>query len=152
VSAYLDSSVIVKLYVLEEHSSAVSKYVRALNHPLPFTHLHYLETRNGLRLKVFRKEADAKSAAASMGLLDDDLKSGVLVRPELHWIDVFRRADELSEAFSKKFGSRSLDLLHIASALLLAAEEFVTFDDRQNATARMAGLKVVGTSDLIEAS
>ena len=150
MNAYLDSSAIVKLYVTEEHSAAVSAYVRALDHPLPVSHLHYLETRNGLRLKVFRKEAGRESAAAAMKLLDEDLRSGVLVRPQLDWVDVFRRAEELSQSHSEKLGSRALDLLHVSSALLLAAEAFVTFDDRQRTTAEAAGLNVVSTTAFLE--
>ena len=143
MKSYWDSSALVKLYVTEVYSSEVSQYAQTLLHPLQLSHLHDLELKNGLRLKVFRKEASAESVAASLKLLDNDLSSGVLIRPELNWFDVFRRAEGLSEAHSRRLGCRSLDVLHVSSALILKAEDFVTFDDRQAAIAKQAGLKIV---------
>lgn len=67
----------------------------------------------------------------------------ILKRPELNWTDVFRKADELSKRFSSRFGSRSLDLLHVASSLLIPSRRFLTFDDRQAVIAKKAGLHIV---------
>lgn len=39
-------------------------------------------------------------------------------------------------------GCRTLDLLHVVSAQLLGCTEFVTTDQRQAASARLAGLAV----------
>jgi predicted nucleic acid-binding protein len=38
---------------------------------------------------------------------------------------------------------RSLDLLHVATALEIGAMEFLSFDDRQRRTARAEGLNVL---------
>jgi predicted nucleic acid-binding protein len=51
-------------------------------------------------------------------------------------------AERLSAAHSEKLGTRSLDILHVASALVLGSVSFLTFDRRQAALARVAGLKV----------
>jgi predicted nucleic acid-binding protein len=40
-----------------------------------------------------------------------------------------------------RLGNRTLDTLHVASALELKAERFWTFDDRQAKLARAAGLR-----------
>ena len=133
----------VKLYVPEAHSTKVSTYAKSLSHPIFCSHLHDLEIRNGLRLKIFRGEVTAKSVAASLQLLDEDLRAGILVRPELNWLDVFRRAETISKEHSSKLGVRSLDLLHIASALILQADAFLTFDDRQLVAAKRAGLQIM---------
>lgn len=139
--SYLDSSALIKLYVLEAGSDQVSAYTRALPHPVPFTHLHELEMKNGLQLKRFRREAAASAVAASAQAIDEDFAAGVLSRPELNWFDVFRRAQELVSLHSPRNGCRSLDLLHVATALLLEATSFLTFDDRQARLARASGLK-----------
>ena len=97
MKTYLDSSAIVKLYVIEAHSAKVSTHTRSLQHPIVCSHLHDLEIRNGLRLKAFRGESDIDTVEASLRLMDEDLASGVLVRPDLNWIDVFRRAEKLSK-------------------------------------------------------
>ena len=143
MKTYLDSSAIVKLYAPEVHSAKVTAHVQSLLHPIFCSHLHDLEIRNGLRLKIFRGEVAAKSVAAALQLMDEDLRMGVLVRPELNWVDVFRRAETVSKEHSFAMGVRSLDLLHIASALILNADDFLTFDDRQLASARKAGLRIV---------
>ena len=143
MTAYLDSSALIKLYVKEEKSETVAKYVRALAAPLPFSQLHDLELKNALRLKLFRKEATRKRVEASIRLVDQDLTDGVLQRPALSWIDVFGRAQELSGEYSSQIGCRSLDLLHVASATLLDLTDFMTFDDRQGILAFKVGLQPV---------
>ena len=39
-------------------------------------------------------------------------------------------------------GCRTLDIIHVAAALVIGAREFVTFDGRQGAMAKQAGLAV----------
>jgi predicted nucleic acid-binding protein len=140
---YLDSSAIVRLYIPEAETPSVVAYVRTLNEPLPFSHLHEIEVKNALRLKVFRKEAPSRPVLKSIRIIDNDVASRLLQRPELNWIDVFRRAEELSKRFTSRSGSRSLDLLHVASSLLIPCRDFLTFDDRQAVAAQKAGLRIV---------
>lgn len=143
MSVYLDSSALVKLYVPEANTAAVAKFVSSLMEPLPFSHLHEIEVKNALRLKVFRKEAPTGLITRSIRNIDKDVASQILKRPLLDWNDIFRKAQELSKRFSTRSGSRSLDLLHVASCLLIPSQEFLTFDDRQSAVARKAGLRLV---------
>ena len=140
MSSYLDSSALIKLYVSEAGSDRVSGYARRLQHPIPYSHLHELEMKNALQLKLFRREAKATAVDASVRAIDEDFAAGVLSRPELNWFDVFRRASTISVEHSSKIGCRSLDVLHVASALVLGATEFLTFDDRQARLARVTGL------------
>ncbi len=53
------------------------------------------------------------------------------------------RAAELSERYTPKLGTRSLDVLHVACALELGLGRFLTFDVRQQQLAMAAGLKTV---------
>jgi len=48
-------------------------------------------------------------------------------------------AERLSALHSETLGTRSLDVLHVASALVLGRNEFLTFDNRQGALARAGG-------------
>ena len=57
----------------------------------------------------------------------------------LTWSDP--REDSLSALHSETLGTRSLDILHVAAALTLGLAH-LTFDTRQAALARIAGLKV----------
>jgi predicted nucleic acid-binding protein len=143
LKVYLDSSAIVKLYAPEPDTPAVAEYVRGLKDPLPFSHLHEIEVKNALRLKAFRGEADSRKVLRAIRTIEKDVASQVLKRPELNWPDVFRRADDLSRTFSARWGSRSLDLLHVAACCLLDCRNFLTFDDRQMVLARKAKLRIV---------
>lgn len=51
-------------------------------------------------------------------------------------------AERLSALHSETLGTRSLDILHVAAALVLGLPEFLTFDQRQLALARAAGMRV----------
>jgi predicted nucleic acid-binding protein len=53
-----------------------------------------------------------------------------------------RRAATKSIQRTAKSGHRTLDVLHVATAVHLGAKEFLSFDIRQKKLARHAGLKV----------
>jgi predicted nucleic acid-binding protein len=109
--------------------------------PLPMTWLHQLEFRNALRLRVFRKEITQQQRNASLNSLLADLAAGVLAHVELPLADVTTEAERLSAEHSETLGTRSLDVLHVASALVLGLSDFLSFDHRQHALAAAAGLK-----------
>jgi hypothetical protein len=48
----------------------------------------------------------------------------------------------LSKKHSAGIGSRSFDILHVASALSINADRLLTLDDRQAGLAALAGLKI----------
>jgi predicted nucleic acid-binding protein len=116
--------------------------MRQQTQSLPFTWLHQLELRNALRLRVFRREITAAQREASLNMMLADLSTGVLAAASPGLSDVMTEAERLSAVCSEKLGTRSLDILHVASALVLAATSFLTFDRRQAALARVSGLKV----------
>ncbi len=76
----------------------------------------------------------------ALRLLDGDLTARRLARMTLDFSRVFERASELSARHASKLLCRSLDVLHVASALELRIERFVSADDRQIALARKCGL------------
>jgi hypothetical protein len=53
---------------------------------------------------------------------------------------MYDEARRLSATWSATLGTRSLDILQVASALVLKAETFLTFDARQKKLAKAAGL------------
>jgi len=53
------------------------------------------------------------------------------------------RATGLSKAHTERLGARAIDLLHVAGALTLESELFLTTDARQAQLAKAEGLKVV---------
>lgn len=54
---------------------------------------------------------------------------------------MFADATDLARKHGARLGVRTLDTLHIVSALELEAERFLIFDDRQKKLAKTVGLK-----------
>ena len=140
---YLDTSSLIPLYYPEEKTGPLISHLRRRRLPLALTSLHEAEFSNGLQLKLFRNEVTAAAVAATLDAFRADAETGVLRRTQPLWPAVFADTLRLSAAHSRNFGTRTLDLLHIAAALHLQAAEFVTGDDRQSKAAAKEGLKVV---------
>jgi predicted nucleic acid-binding protein len=51
--------------------------------------------------------------------------------------------ENLGRRYGPKLGVRTLDSLHVATALELKAERFWTFDDRQQKLAKIVGLQIL---------
>jgi hypothetical protein len=101
-----------------------------------------LEFRNALRLRVFRGEITPPQRDASLNALLADVAAGVLTGAAPPLAEVLTEAERLSALHTETTGTRSLDVLHVSSALVLGLAEFLTFDQRQLALAKAAGLKV----------
>ena len=111
--------------------------------PLPFTPWHRLEVRNAIRLAVFHKLMDAVQGKSQIKQIDLDLRDeSLLVHTPVDWVAVMRAAEKLGAVNTENIGCRSGDLLHVAAAVELNVELFLTFDERQKKMARAAGLAV----------
>ena len=111
--------------------------------PLPFTPWHRLEVRNAIRLAVFHALIDPPQSKAQLKQMDVDLQDEtLLVHTAVDWVAVLREAEKLSAARAEEFGCRSADLFHVAAAVKLGTDRFLTFDERQRKAAKAAGLSV----------
>ena len=142
MSNYVDTGFLCSLYAPDAHTRRAVTYMRRQTLALPFTWLHQLELRNALRLRVFRREITVVQREASLNMVLADLAAGVLAAVAPALTDIAAEAERLSALYSAKLGTRSLDILHVASALVLGSTSFVTFDRRQAALARASGFKV----------
>ena len=138
---YLDTGCFVKLYYPEPDSAKVIALIQG--QPVCHTPLHGLEFVNALQLKVFFKSATQSQVTAARGLVEADLKAGVLVSAGGDWKDIFQEAVKVAEQHTGAFGCRSLDVLHCAAAKVLAASEFISTDARQTRLAAAMGLNLV---------
>jgi hypothetical protein len=142
MDAYFDSAIIVKLYVKEATSPDAIRLVGAYVAPYLLTHWQALEARNAIRLKAFRREITAEEMNKSIAAFEHDVLTGRWQRPVYSSTHIEKKADELSGNYSVQFGCRTLDIIHVAAALVIGATEFVTFDARQGAMAKQVGLAV----------
>ena len=142
MDAYFDSAIIVKLYVREATSPDAIRLVGAYAAPYVLTQWQALEVKNALRLKAFRSEVTVAEMNQSIAAFEQDIATGRWQRPAYTAATIEQKADELSAGHSAILGCRTLDIIHVAAAVVLGAKEFVTFDTRQGALAKQAGLAV----------
>lgn len=141
MKAYADTGFLCSLYAPDAHTGLAVKRIKRQTLPLPFTWLHQLEFRNALRLRIFRKEITPAQRDSSLNAMLADLAAGVLVHAPISVTDLTIEAERLSVLHSENLGTRSLDILHVAAALVLGLPVFLTFDRRQHALALAAGLR-----------
>jgi len=139
---YADTGLLCSLYAPDAHTAAAITRMKRAGEPLPLVWIHQLELRSALRLRVFRKEITPTQRDAALNAFLADVAGGIYGFTDLVVADVMLEAERLSASYSEKLGVRSLDILHVACALVVGAGEFWTFDTRQGALARAAGLKV----------
>jgi predicted nucleic acid-binding protein len=139
---YPDTSFLLPLYMPEQTSAQVHRYVSQLSEPLIYTPFHRLETRTAIRTRSFREGVSPAAVRAIFQKIDSSLEEDILRHAPLDWNSALREAENVAEAHVMQMGASSADLLHVACALVLNAEEFLTFDQRQAILAKRAGLKV----------
>lgn len=110
---------------------------------LVVTHHGRVEVINGVCLAAHRREIAGEALADALASFDEDFLDGLYRPGDLLWRAALNRAAELSRVHSPKLGTRSLDVLHVASALELQMRSFVTYDKRQKDLARAVGLKTL---------
>lgn len=148
MTAYPDTSFLYGFYLTQSNSPAAAAQAATMKEPLHVTELLRYEFRQSLRFQVWRRSANPRAgvaradADAALNQLEADLASGVVVVAPCNLVEVLRRADDLSKRHTITEGHRSLDILHVATALALKAEQFLTFDSNQRKLALAAGMKV----------
>lgn len=149
---YPDSSFLVKLLDQESGTPEAIGLYRSLGRPsMFFLPLHRLEVTNAIRHRAFHQERTEPSKErpririeeqASQDLLLAFVAKKVLIEVAADSELALERACKLSERHTRKLGSRSFDLMHVALALELQAEMFLTSDKTQGAVAHAEGLAV----------
>lgn len=139
---YFDTGVLVKLYYREPNSADAMALVNNFETPLPLGVWQELEVRTALRSRAFRGELSQAKLQAILQQFDADISGGVFQRTPIDPIAVFDEAERLSARFAATIGCRTLDILHVAAAIVLGAAEFISMDQRQRALAAAAGLRV----------
>lgn len=142
MKAYADTGFVVSLYKAETTSAAAAASMGKLQAPVWLSPLGELELHNAFQLAVFRGEIDTSSALRKKQLFAEDLAKGIFVIQPVPAAALYQKAIELAERHSATLGTRSLDLMHVAAALILKADLFLSFDERQRKAAEMEGMVV----------
>jgi len=139
--AYADTGFLISLYGHDAYSGAA----RLLAQSQPSfisTPLVEAEFVNALELRVFRKEW-TRSQAQSVHNHFMQHQAAAIIRSEPFPLEAWVDAVTLSRRYSSKLGARTLDILHVAAALILKPDVFFTFDKRQGQLAKAEGLRVL---------
>ena len=125
---HLDTSAVAKLVIEEAESAALAEK------------LDELASTGATLLTSALAETELRRLARRVGGLEQSAVTDVLARLTVVDLDraTYRQAGVLPGA-----ALRSLDALHIASALQVAADLFATFDRRQEQAALDAGLTLL---------
>lgn len=138
MSAYADTSFLVSLYILDSNSARAAAHMKQAKLPVLLTSLGELELTNALALRLFRKEIVRSRINAAHALLRKDIEAGVLTPKPLS-VAMFEKAKQIARKRTPQLGTRTLDILHVASALVLQADVFYTYDANQGKLARLEG-------------
>ncbi len=149
---YADSSFILRLVTSEADSPATIAEYRRLGSPkLFFVPLQALEVRNAILQKGFHQRRSVSSDErreirrerdAALGKLARLIDRRALIEVSINADAAVANAIRMSSAHTERIGARAIDLLHVATALTLQTELFLTTDARQAQLAKAEGLKV----------
>jgi hypothetical protein len=115
---------------------------KAATAPIMITPLNEVEFANALELRCFRKEMASNQASRVWNGFEADLAAGAYSTIPMP-AEVFPAAVRLVRRHSAKLGSKSLDVLHVVSALSAGAGAFYSFDTVQNRLAALEGLQIL---------
>ncbi len=146
MNAYPDTSFLCALYVPQSTSIAAIAHYRHMTEPLYVSALLLGEFRQSVRFQIYRHSRDStqgyarKTGLDALAKLQANLAAGALVVTPTEWSDVFALAEQISSQHTLDGGHRYLDILHVATALHLGTNEFLSFDANQRKLAAAAGL------------
>ena len=141
--AYWDTSALVKLYIQEPDSAVFAARIRPL-----FTVVSSLLARLEFRATMRRNESlgslTRPEAIRAISKLDVDLAAGrlTLISVEPSVVNEFERVVDQCYGMSPPIPLRTLDAIHLASALTAGETELVTTDLRLRKAAISVGLTV----------
>ena len=141
MSAYADTSFLISWHTADARFPAVSA-ARRTGEAVVWTPWQQVEFNHAMRLLVVRKLATLQDLAVVMGSIEAAVEAGDLVAAPLPAYSLWEEAERLSRTHTFSLGVRTLDLLHVAAARILRSPRFLTFDLRQHALAKAAGLTV----------
>lgn len=148
MKAYPDTSFLCALYRLQTNSAEAAAYFEAMEGPLEVTTLLLYEFRQAVRFQIrLHRHNSLKGYPPTQGIqmlhdLKSDLVSGDVLTIPAPWPQIHLAAERLSERYTEAQGHRAMDILHVATAIELGVNAFLTFDANQKKLAEAEGLVV----------
>ncbi|MBX3273403.1 MAG: type II toxin-antitoxin system VapC family toxin [Sandaracinaceae bacterium] len=140
---YVDPSALRSLYVHDDRSKRFAAWRKRTDGALVLTRHGYAEMVNSIMHGIFRGDLEPGEASGAVADLDEDLRTGRLILADTLWRRALELAAQASREHTARTGARTLDVLHVACAIVLERTTLVTYDRRQRALAEALGLRVV---------
>ncbi len=137
-TSYLDTSFLVKSYVIEVHSIDVTRILESLPAKPIISALTDVEVASAVRRKLSLIEA-----REIFEVYTRDRQAG-LYREVAIPVEAYKLAGRLVLQHGHSVRLRSLDAIHLATALYHGADTFATYDDRLATAAAALGLSTIG--------
>lgn len=138
MNIYADTSFFVSLYIPDQHSEEARRLLTRQPN-VWLTPLHIAEWAHAVAQHVFQRKISARESHQVHKDFEQDRKNRLWLETSMPEM-AFQTCAELARRHVARLGVRTLDSLHIASALELKADCFWTFDDRQTTLAEAVGL------------
>ena len=142
-ATYVDPSALRRLYVHDTRSKAFCAWRSKLGGSLPLTLHGRAELLNSVALALFRGDINENVFEGAVMDIERDLTDRRLFLVDLLWRKTLNQSADLSQTHTPRLGTRTLDVLHVASAKSLRCRTFVTYDERQASLAKTVGLRVL---------
>jgi predicted nucleic acid-binding protein len=137
-----DTSFLFSLYGNDVRTASAKAWVRRKVQPVTITALSRYELGNAMRFAAFRKVISQPDALSSLVAFEADLQAGYLQFAPCDFSVIIEQARRLSDRYTLAGGHRSFDILHVATARVVKATTFLSFDANQRKLAGAVGLTV----------
>jgi len=137
-----DTSFLFSLYGNDVNTPRAVAWMKSQRCALTLNTLSEFELGNALRFAEFRKAIAPGEAALFWAQFEADRASGRLQIQISNLADLVDEAKRLSATHTLAGGHRGFDILHVATALTVKAQRFLTFDSIQKKLAEIEGLVV----------
>lgn len=143
MKAFADTSFVISAFVKDEFNGSVWRWWKRHSMAAVFiTPLVLFEAENSIRGFPIAGKCTPAEARSALEGIKRGLLEGLFICQSVSAKRLFPQATRLSlhHTLSATFGA--MDVLHVASAMELGADTFLTFDKRQGEMAAAEGLKV----------
>ena len=140
MKVYADTSFLVSLYAPDANSAKAAARMRQPEAVLLLTPFVELELTNALHLRIFRRELTVAEVRAAYRAFQHDVAAGVFSTQPVPSA-VYEQAKRMARRYTPALGVRTLDVLHVATAVVLRAEALWTFDANQAKLAKAVGFE-----------
>ena len=140
---YSDASFLVSAFGKDGNTPQAKTWLRACkSFPIIVSRLSEFEMDTALRAAVLGRRLSEETAVEARQSFIRAKLEGYFEQREIKPHQWFPQAHRISANAQIESACRALDVLHVAAAVLLKADGFLTFDEAQSKLAEHEGLKV----------